>query len=85
MAENLTRNEVLDRLQAFVAHAGRVRAIKDQLTYSSISGKDPERLSQEIQSHDEMVAEIQGIYRNHMLPIMEEIAEFIGHRLEDTR
>lgn len=75
----ISQSEILDMMQDFVDSARRIRELKDSLLYASFFGSgDDERLSLECQSYDETLSEIESIYENAMLPLVERVVAFLA-------
>lgn len=76
----MTRPEVEERLQRFLRLVDTQQALKEELLYLEMRGKraTPETVSEQLQRQYDLVAEIERVRQHQMLPILEELAAFLG-------
>ncbi|MDQ7823902.1 MAG: hypothetical protein RDV48_13970 [Candidatus Eremiobacteraeota bacterium] len=72
----LTTEEIMERINAYVNYAHRIKEIKDLLLDFEIYGEEDIVEAAMIQQ-EELLREIHVIYQERMLPIVEEIARHV--------
>ena len=78
----LTKEQIIDRIEAFTMHASRVQELKDELLEIKMVGTEKELAQRETRTN-EIMEEIRTIYKEHMLVIMKEMTDYvIAHRQE---
>ncbi|MFH0802050.1 MAG: hypothetical protein V2A78_06645 [bacterium] len=79
----LSSREILERMEKYVQSAGKVKELKDYLLTFRFLGDNKEWLEEELARHDEAIEEVGRIYREEMLPLIEEMAEYLSAHKED--
>lgn len=82
-----TTEEIMERMNAYVNYAHRIKEIKDLLLDFEIYG-DEDVVEAAMRQQDELLKEIHVIYQERMLPIVEEVARYVGenrHLIEQMR
>ena len=76
----MTREEVQERLDRFLALMDREQELREELLALPLHGRHAvdEVVAEALSDQDELITEIERIRTEEMLPILEEIAEFIG-------
>ncbi|MBQ7568949.1 hypothetical protein IJT17_09110 [bacterium] len=78
-----TQAEIMAKMAQFIDSARRVKELKDYLLGFSFYSNDPEFLEEQIKEHDEAIEEVGRIYDEEMLPLIEEMAEYLNCHRED--
>lgn len=82
-----TTEEIMERMNAYVNYAHRIKEIKDLLLDFEIYG-DEDIVTAAMRQQDELLKEIHTIYQERMLPIVEEVACYVNenrHLLNQPR
>jgi len=82
-----TTEEIMERMNAYVNYAHRIKEIKDLLLDFEIYG-DEDVVMAAMRQQDELLKEIHTIYQDRMLPIVEEVARYVNenrHLLNQPR
>ncbi|MHC9539536.1 MAG: hypothetical protein AB9903_08450 [Vulcanimicrobiota bacterium] len=82
-----TTEEIMERMNAYVNYAHRIKEIKDLLLDFEIYG-DEDVVTAAMRQQDELLKEIHTIYQDRMLPIVEEVARYVNenrHLLNQPR
>ena len=78
----LTKDQIVDRIEAFTMHAGRIQELKDELLEIKMVGTGKELEEREARIN-EIMQEVKVIYHNHMLVIMRELMDFVTTHHEE--
>jgi hypothetical protein len=76
----MTRQEVQERMERFIALSNRETELKEELLDLELTGPDRKRIEKNLARHDEILREIEALRRDGMLPILNELAEFIAKK-----
>ncbi|MCR5660998.1 MAG: hypothetical protein K6G50_02585 [bacterium] len=79
----LTPQEILEKMAKYIESARKVKGIKDYLLTFNFMDNHADYLEEQLARHDEMVEEVGRIYNEEMLPIVKEIAAYLGEHKED--
>lgn len=71
-----TSEEVRAKIMEFQELLGREKALQDELLSLRLQG-DSETVKRNTERHDQIIAQIEEIRFNHMLPIFQEMADFV--------
>lgn len=76
----MTREEVQERLDRFLALLDQEQELREELLALPLHGRHAvdEVVAEALSDQDELITEIERLRTEEMLPILEEIAEFIG-------
>jgi len=76
----MTREEVQERLDRFLALMDQEQALREELLALPMYGRHAteEAVELALNTQTELIAEIERLRHEEMLPILEEIAAFIG-------
>lgn len=76
----MTREEVQARLEAFLALLDQEQAIKEELLALKMYGRHAteEEMAFKLAAQQELIEAIERLRREEMLPILEEMASFVG-------
>lgn len=72
----LSKEQIIDRIEAFTMHASRVQELKDELLEIKMVGTEEELNDREARTN-EIMQEIREIYNEHMLVIMREMMDYV--------
>ena len=81
----LSSREILERMEKYVQNAEKIKILKDYLLTFRFLGDNKEWLEEELSRHDEAIEEVGRIYREEMLPLIEEVAGYLEAHQEDLR
>lgn len=83
----MTREEVQARLDAFLALLQREQEVKEELLALKMMGHKAteEALKEKLQRQNDLLAEVERLRHEEMLPILEELASFISEAQQQVR
>lgn len=78
----MTREEVQERFDTFLALLDREQELKEELLRLKLRGTRDEKdqIAERVARHDELIQAIEELRHREMLPILEDLAAFIGSR-----
>ena len=79
----LTPQEILEKMAKYIESARKVKGLKDYLLTFNFIDNHADYLEEQLARHDEMVEEVGRIYNEEMLPIVKEIAAYLGEHKEE--
>ncbi len=79
----LTPQEILEKMAKYIESARKVKGLKDYLLTFNFMDNHADYLEEQLARHDEMVEEVGRIYNEEMLPIVKEIAAYLGEHREE--
>jgi len=79
----LSSQEILEKMARYVECAKRIRELKDYLLTFRFLGNHEQWLEEELARHDEAVEEVGRLYQEEMLPLIEEMADYLSTHKED--
>lgn len=76
-----TPEEILERMEIYERYAYRIKELKDLLLDFDIYG-DEDLIISSLQHQDEIMGEIRMIYQSKMVPILEEMAQYVSENMD---
>lgn|GEM_PF-5160847 len=76
----MTKQEVLEKLYQFIEYLLKEKELREKLLKLKLHSNDLDVLKSRIREHDELIEEIEKNRKENILPMAEELAEFIGER-----
>ncbi len=77
---DFTPNDIMKRMESYLAYAHQVKEIKDLLLDFEIYG-DEDLMEASSRHQDELIKEIHAIYQERMVPLVEEIAVYVNNNM----
>lgn len=73
-----TKDEVAEKIKEFNEYMMKEKALQEELLNLQISGSRDATIAAS-KRHDAIIAEIEDLRMNKMMPILEEMAAFVAH------
>lgn len=73
-----TKDEVADKIKEFNEYMMKEKTLQEELLNLQISGSRDATIAAS-KRHDEIIAEIDDLRMNKMMPILEEMTAFVAH------
>ncbi len=77
----MDQDGVRNRMEQFVALMREEQELRDQLLALDFTAVSPDVFAKNLAKQQELIGGIDTIYQEKMLPIMRELAEFVGANL----
>lgn len=76
----MTREEVQQRLDAFMGLLDQEQLLKEELLALRLYGRraTEDEVAEQLARHDELIREIERLRAEEMLPLLEEVAAFVS-------
>lgn len=76
----MTREEVQQRLDAFMGLLDQEQVLKEELLALRLYGRraTEDEVAEQLARHDELIREIERLRAEEMLPLLEEVAAFVS-------
>lgn len=81
----MTREEVQERLDAFMVLLDQEQILKEELLALRLYGRraTEDEVGEQLARHDELIREIERLRHEDMLPLVEEVAVFVSSQRVD--
>lgn len=81
----MTREEVQERLDAFMVLLDQEQILKEELLALRLYGRraTEDEVGEQLARHDELIREIERLRSEDMLPLLEEVAAFVSSQRLD--
>ncbi len=81
----MTREEVVKKMEEFLEYMRREEELREELASLEFLGDSDEETQRSIELQDKLMEEIELLRKEKMLPILEEIADFIAARSKELQ
>ncbi len=79
----MTKQEIKEKMKEFTGYILQEKEIKEKLLKLRLVASDMKILKDRIAEQDNLLAEIESLRKEKMLPLIEEIAQFISKRQKE--
>lgn len=76
----MKKQDVQERMRKFIELMQRERALKEDLLAMKFHGDDKKDLEKNLSKHDQIMEKIENIRQKEMIPILDELVEFIAKK-----
>ncbi len=81
----MTREEVQKKLEQFLSYLREEDELRNELSSLQFTADSEEEIEKTLQIQDEIMEELEKLHKEKMLPLLNELGEFIERRLKESK